>query len=1099
MAQILANVTGVETIKTLIACLGVPDFTVDELAQQAGVSRRTVDTVVRRYQHAFDRLPSGKQDGPGRPPVRWRLRADHLDEVVAAVDSHQAALSPGWRSELADAPDSATVEASLIMAAAALARRPDDARQTKQLVATARNSLAAAGFGPDGLPYAGHPGQVLAGRARFIAAVAEVVDARLSNDQQLIDEAQARAMPHVVDAARYMSAAEWMPLAQEVVPAAARVLYASTGAGRLPEAASVLDLLPSAPQDSSKRIAGPDTKMPGKAISAHQIIALLQEADFGIHDTYELPSRPAEFGPAPDCLDSAVRDRLRRSYPGGLYRHQAGAIEAAVNGADIVLASATASGKSLPFMAFAAHLTTQDPESRVLALYPARALIQDQLAKWRDFLRPLGISSAHIDGGVKVSERAMLMADAQVVLMTPDVAHAWLMSNLHDTTIRNFLQHLKLLVLDEAHVYEGAFGTNMAFLLRRLQVAAGRHQLICSTATLGEPADFVDQLTGRKPLAFGADQDGAPSPGKTILRVSPQGRSFDATADLLRAMAGAQVGRFIAFADSRRQVEQFVAATLRPASDGGSSSDESHRARLLESPAKILPYRAGYERGDREQIQESLAEGELAGVVSTSALELGLDIGDIELVLLLDVPLSVKSFWQRIGRAGRKSPAVCVVIDAKHVLDATGGLDEYAARPIERNWLYLDNRYIQYAHALCAALELSQLGLDDPSLEAFRSLPQEFRNLLDNELHPANVVPSDLYPLKQRAQDDPHHEFAIRGAAEQDLRIIGPNDDALGSVTFSQALHEAFPGSVYYYMARPYRVYRLDSHRSEIRARHERWYTTTPVSQTKVFPRFAGGTHRLLLAEHGFVAEAEMQVSERLMGFVERRGNVREQHEYRPGSPYSQKPLTRFFETTGVCWSFTSLSRVSEQAGRKLLEAFALKFGIQERDLGVGVFSARPSPLGPGQIQDLCIYDTTAGSLRLTQRLAEHFAETVAWASESLLRDQDPELARQLAALSAAAADLETTETVADADSELADDDWVILVAPGELAILTNASGTQEVEIADFRYTPRGIVYDLKHRTQDVQWTVPAETLMPIHGESKLLRFNLMTGERVDL
>jgi DEAD/DEAH box helicase domain-containing protein len=421
------------------------------------------------------------------------------------------------------------------------------------------------------------------------------------------------------------------------------------------------------------------------------------------------------------------------------------------------------------------------------------------------------------------------------------------------------------------------------------------------------------------------------------------------------------------------------------------------------------------------------------------------------------------------------------------------------ARPVEHNWLYLDNRYIQYAHALCAALELSQLGLDDANLEAFRSVPQEFRSLLDNELHPANVVPADLYPLKQRAQDDPHHEFAIRGAAEQDLRIIGPNDDPLGSVTYSQALREAFPGGVYYYMARPYRVVRLDGHRSEIRARHERWYTTMPLSQTRVFPRFAGGTRYLQLGERGFVAEVEMQVSERLIGFVERRGNVREQHEYRPGSQYSQKPLTRFFETTGVCWSFSSLPRISENAGHKLLEAFALKFGIQERDLGVGVFSAKPSPLGPEQIQGICIYDTTAGSLRLTQRLAEHFAETVAWASESLIGDQDAELSAQLMALAEAATSLQAVEPLVDVNSESADDDWVILVAPGELAILANASGTQEVEVTDFRYTPRGIFYDLHHRSKKVRWSVPAETVQPIYGETKLVRFNLMTGERVEL
>jgi hypothetical protein len=226
MAGALADVTGVETIKTLVACLGVPDFTVDELARQAGVSRRTVDTVVRRYQYAFDRLPSGKQDGPGRPPVRWSLRADHLDEVLAAVDSHQSALGPGWRSEVADAPEPDTVETSLIMAAAALTRGSDDPEQAEQLVAAARNSLTAAGFGPDGSPWTEKPDQELAGRARFIAAVADVVDACLSGDQQRIDGAQARAMPLLEDAKRYMSATEWLPLAQRVLLAPGTVLSA---------------------------------------------------------------------------------------------------------------------------------------------------------------------------------------------------------------------------------------------------------------------------------------------------------------------------------------------------------------------------------------------------------------------------------------------------------------------------------------------------------------------------------------------------------------------------------------------------------------------------------------------------------------------------------------------------------------------------------------------------------------------------------------------------------------------------------------------------------------------------------------------------------
>jgi hypothetical protein len=225
MAGALADVTGVETIKTLVACLGVPDFTVDELAQQAGVSRATVDTVVRRYQYAFDGQPeaSGR---PGRPRVRWRLRTDHLDEVLEAVDSHQSALGPGWRAEVADAPGPDTVETSLIMAAAAITRRSDDPEQAKQLIAAAQNSLAGAGFGPDGSPWTEQPDQELAGRARFIAAVADVADSCLSHDQQRIDEAQARAMPLLEDARRYMPASEWLPLAEKVLDAPGTVLSA---------------------------------------------------------------------------------------------------------------------------------------------------------------------------------------------------------------------------------------------------------------------------------------------------------------------------------------------------------------------------------------------------------------------------------------------------------------------------------------------------------------------------------------------------------------------------------------------------------------------------------------------------------------------------------------------------------------------------------------------------------------------------------------------------------------------------------------------------------------------------------------------------------
>jgi hypothetical protein len=227
MKQSLAEVTGVETIKTLVGAMGVPDFTVDELAKQTGVSRRTVDTVRRRYMDAFERMPStGQRGGPGRPAVRWALRSDHLDEIVAAVDSHQAALGPAGRGEPARSRRPGKAEASLILAAAAIGRQSDDPYETAQLVSAARHSLSAAGFAADGSPLTAQPPEELVSKARLVSSVADLVEACASGEQARIDEAQARAMPFVVDSAAQMSVAEWLPLARRVMVAPGTVLSA---------------------------------------------------------------------------------------------------------------------------------------------------------------------------------------------------------------------------------------------------------------------------------------------------------------------------------------------------------------------------------------------------------------------------------------------------------------------------------------------------------------------------------------------------------------------------------------------------------------------------------------------------------------------------------------------------------------------------------------------------------------------------------------------------------------------------------------------------------------------------------------------------------
>ena len=655
------------------------------------------------------------------------------------------------------------------------------------------------------------------------------------------------------------------------------------------------------------------------------IFEISQQVGLEIVDTMLLASRAARYAPVPNAVHPAVRHLLENSYPGGLYCHQAQALEAVLNGDDVCLATSTASGKSDVFISAAAHLLQQDGSAKVLALYPARALIQDQVEKWEKAFEFLKMRTGYIDGGVAIEERATILRSSHVVLMTPDVAHAWLMSHLREKEVNRFMGALRLLILDEAHVYDGVFGTNMAYFLRRFQAASAEHQLICSTATLGTPADFVEHLTGRKPRTFGPDEDGSPSPPKTILLArSKTEKHFETLVNLISTLGRRDIGLFLAFGDSRRMVEQLVAAVHRPVEAPGESSDSAgdqeeipdidsgpqvHESNgLLPSP-RVLPYRAGYEAEDRWEIQRALSGRQLAGVVSTSALELGLDIGEIDLVVLLGLPPSVKAFWQRVGRAGRRNPGVCLLIDNRGALvGSADGLKTYLARELETSWLYLENRYIQYANALCAAYEVGEIGGPSLDLSRFTSLPTSFRRFLDNEINPTEVVPRDLYPLKQRAQGGPHREFPIRSGMEPDFDAKTPQGLRLGNLSFSQALREAYPGAIYYYMARPYRVYRFDYRKGAIFARQERHWVTKPLAQTMVFPRFQGGVLRLSRSETGFLAEAEMQVSERVLGFTERRGSAKpEEHRYGPSSPYYQREINRFFETTGVCWYFVNV------------------------------------------------------------------------------------------------------------------------------------------------------------------------------------------------
>ncbi len=821
-----------------------------------------------------------------------------------------------------------------------------------------------------------------------------------------------------------------------------------------------------------------------------------QEAGLDLLGQVELPARAARQTPPPSGLHPRLHALLQQRHPDGLFTHQSAAIEAFLRGRNVCLATPTASGKSLAFMAAGAHAALGDASARVLVLYPARALIQDQSEKWASMLAELGLSHAFIDGGVPVRERAALLARHRVILMTPDVAHAWLLARQGEREVRAFLDGLALVVLDEAHVYEGVFGTNMAYFARRLRVSAPRARFMASTATVASPGPWLERLTGLTFDVLDEHDDGSAAPARAVLHLTGEAVGFEERAALVAALAKGGV-RFLAFADSRKMVERLVDASRRVGLSGKDDTVDDGRA-LATGPGAVLPYRAGYETEDRATIQRALARGELAGVVSTSAMELGIDIGEINLVVMLDVPPTLKSFRQRLGRAGRRSAAVCLLLDPASTLgDDPDALARYLARPMEPSWLYLENRCLQYANALCAAAEarLHGRGVDAP---AYGDLPESFRLLLDNELDPKAGIADDLYPLKQRGASDPHIEFPIRHGTERTFQIADSEQRALGSATFTQVLREAYPGAVYWYLARPWRVRQFDHRNGRIGVTYEKRITTRPILQSMVFPASQGAL-ALRASDAGFVAEVPVQVSARVLGFVEQRGGAKTEHRYGQGSPWYPRDLNHFFSTTGVCWHFPSKRVVTEGVASWVLRAFCEVVGVHEGDVGVGTFHAKGSPLGSGVCQGMCVFDANDGSLRLTQHLLSRVDEVLARAIELASQGGDARAADDLEALASFVSATRSKATAGAPGGEASvvatDEEWMEVVSVGERAMFVSTDGGREVTVIGFRYTPRGPLYELAPEQPGVRWMVATGAVQPILGVTRTRRINLVTGE----
>ena len=613
---------------------------------------------------------------------------------------------------------------------------------------------------------------------------------------------------------------------------------------------------------------------------------ILQTMD--VVEQFEIPGRQARHASIPEFLsNSLIGSYLSRQFDGRknpLWSHQAQALNFLEQGDNLVLSTGTASGKSLVFRCLAFHKVLLDRAARILVFYPLKALAEDQLCGWRDMAKSLGFPEetiGRIDGSVLVKDREWILQNARIVIMTPDVCHAWLMSNLALPAVLEFVRSLSTLILDEAHTLEGVFGSNFAFLVRRLTAARNFLlaqesfpflQFVAATATIQNPAEHLKRLTGAEFAAITHEKDGAPQYERLVAHVAcPEGKESD-TAKSVREilLRKGRDGSFITFVDSRKGVEIL-------AKRNGGMKDEKNA--LI--TAEVLPYRAGYESADRKAIERRLRDGTLRGVVSTSALELGIDIPSLRVGINLGVPATRKAYRQRLGRVGRRGPGVFVVIAPHNVFQMYGtSFHEYHKMSVEPSYLYLDNRFMQFAHARCLAVELESLGAPSTTPTRVFACLTRFRDV-HKMARPGGNRPPEFDDVAKIGGDTPHHGYPLRNVGEASFQItMCRTSEKIGEVSHTQALRECYPGATYFHLLRAYKVaaWWTSGFNPSIRVT-----PTAPTRSTK--PKITTWVNAALTpdgilenhitqGEHSFLAECQMQVTERVEGYTDHKNNL---------------------------------------------------------------------------------------------------------------------------------------------------------------------------------------------------------------------------------
>ncbi|MGH9722095.1 MAG: DEAD/DEAH box helicase, partial [Bryobacteraceae bacterium] len=587
---------------------------------------------------------------------------------------------------------------------------------------------------------------------------------------------------------------------------------------------------------------------------------LMQRADSAVRAIRRQAARAGEYADIPPDAHPDLAAALRRRGIERLYTHQAESFRLVREGRNVVIVTPTASGKTLCYNLPVLDRVLRQPEARAMYMYPTKALAEDQLHELQTALDEIGapIRAFTFDGDTPQDARKAIRQRANLVLTNPDMLHSGILP--HHTKWARLFENLRYVVIDELHYYRGVYGSHLANLLRRLlrvcEFYGSAPQFVCSSATIANPRELAEALTGS---AFEmVDRSGAPSGEKYFVFYNPPvvnrqlgiRRSYINETRRIALEFIERGDQTLVFANNRLATEILV-TYLKDACERGPLPPETVRG-----------YRGGYLPRERREIERALRDGEIRAVVATNALELGIDIGSLDAVVMAGYPGTIASTWQRAGRAGRRqSSAAAVLVASSAPLDQyiIEHPDYFFERSPEHAHINADNLEILLAHLKCAAFELplrdgEKFGAHDPA-EMCRFLEEQgFLHHSAGAWH----WTSESYPADATS---------LRSISSDNFVVVDVTSEAqvIAEVSFPAALTSLHEKAIYLHEARQYHVERFDyDERKAYVKQVECDYFTDAIDYTQVTPleEFDGEALAGARRVHG-----EVRVNRQIVGF----------------------------------------------------------------------------------------------------------------------------------------------------------------------------------------------------------------------------------------